>query len=1059
MGRLRIGLLGSFDVRRDGEPVTGFRSVKSRALLARLAMEPDRVHSRSHLAAFLWGELPEGSARTNLRIELSALRKTLDHAGLDIARQTVSLASMNLEVDALSCRSAIARHFALEREAEPRDWDRLEAAISLFRGDCLAGLQLCDAPEFDDWRLGLQETIHEEVMSALTALMRHHAATGDWPALARTARRQLELQPWNEEAHRFLIQAFAARGQTALALAQFERCRNVLSDELQVEPAPETVLLADRLRAPEATGRTRRTNIDRRLAPMIGAGERIGELSGLILRERLVTICGMGGVGKSRMARAVARNALDAFDDGVWFVALAPVDPQVAAPVDRIALEIAAATGIQLVSSRDLLGELLERLAARRLLLVLDNWEHLLDAAEDVLGRLLRTDGVHILATSRVRLQVEGEIVFDLHGLDPPFARQLYIECARRIFPAFSAPGQMPAEGDEIQAICEAAGGLPLGIELAASWAGELAAGEICQSITSIAAEPGFAGTIERRHRSLATVLSFSWRLLSPELRAVLGACSVFQGGFHRDAALSVAGARPDDLALLCNHSLLHRLEAGRYVMHALIEDFAAATHDPQALEGARQQHRRHFLEWLVEAEEHDRRHVDFGNVRAAWQDAVRALDARLVARAAEAFGRLVAGLGLLEEGYRLFEAAVCAFEDQQGENELVARLLAGQWMFSRAVRGIGHSDHLQFRLLELTGEADLRVDTHLQLANRFAEAGRWTEADRHFEAARLEASRAVDRRLEINARRQHIHIHALHFRGDFGTSVNQLQGLRRTFDDEFPERDPSSEILRLDLGISLSLVAMRFGDYALAIRTGRSNLERVDAMQHRQKRISVLLDLALCEQFIGLFDQAIAHNREALIDAEAIGAFDDMGLLHANLCLTMRQTGDFDEALVHVLQGITFLRRTGLLRMEAQARNRQGHVLRELGRWSEAEAAYDAALALWAELAHKNRHEAHAGRAVVLARTGRIGEALAIADRLADPQLQDDLKAVVEPVLLLRNLCEVFRLADDHARADHARKRAAEWIGRIASRISDDDLKDHYLDTRFDHPHIASNG
>ncbi len=221
---LEIQLLGGFAVRLNEHSIRSFRSAKSRALLAYLAAQPDQAHSRATLATLLWGDLPDASAKTNLRIELSNLKKILaDHPALDISRQSVCFVSALANIDVYAFQSAVTAFLALPVEAQTAHLPRLAAAIDGYRGEFLAGLQVNDAIEFEDWQLITREQLHEQMMTALNTLQQRYAEQGLWADLAVAARRQLALVPWTESAHRNLIQALAAQGELQAALARIRK--------------------------------------------------------------------------------------------------------------------------------------------------------------------------------------------------------------------------------------------------------------------------------------------------------------------------------------------------------------------------------------------------------------------------------------------------------------------------------------------------------------------------------------------------------------------------------------------------------------------------------------------------------------------------------------------------------------------------------------------------------------------------------------------------------------------------------------------------------------------
>jgi len=1057
MDRLEIRLLGSFTALQDNQKISAFRSSKSRALLAYLAAQPDQDHPRTKLAALLWGNLPEQAARTNLRIELSRLKQLLSaHPALEISRNTVRVHHQYLTVDAVDFREAVSEFHLLLAEIQGRELHRLDAAINLYQGEFLAGLQINDAPEFEEWQLIVQEQLHQQFMLALSTLQRHHAEQGNWLELAATASRQLAVVPWTESAHRNLIHAFAAQGERNAALKQYAECRRILREELGVEPSLATQEFADRLLDQSAVKSSSRHNLARQLKALIGREEEHERVRALVLRERLVTLFGMGGVGKSRLAQAVAQSTLRDFEDGVWFVPLANIEPGESAP-DQIALAITGAAGIQIGDAESPSAELAAHFTDKHALLVLDNWEHLVTEADAILYPLLLESNVHILATSRVRLMIEGEMPVRLSGLTQDHAYALFVDRAQRTLATF-----MVDDGDvdliaDIFAICKQVDGLPLGIELTASWVEHFSVAEIELSLAEIEVEPNKADRLVRRHHSLTSVLEYSWRLLSPTLQHVLMRFSVFRGGFDRSAASIVADSSLNELSSLLGHSLVQRVAAGRYDLHPLVQEFAAGKLPPDQEVAVRRRHSHHYLEALIatsRAQRSDRLLDDFENIRSAWQHSINAGESELIQRVAPQFGEYIGQFGLLSDGHRLFADGVEGFARQPNQNELVALLLDQQWVFARPIYGLNAASTLQHRLLTLTADVELQVKTHLELANRHAEAAEWPQADEHFDQAEVLAEESDDSRIYIRTAARRIHVNALQFRGDFGEGIERLQGLLtqiESLEEAEGEEESEPENLRIVLLASLSLLAIRYGNYGLALCCGRQSLAWAEDLAHQHRKVPILLSIALSEQFAGMYDQAIAHNLEGLALAEAIGADDDVGLLKANLCLTMRQSGELEQGLQHGLEAIETLQTLGLVRMEGQARNRVGHTLSALGRWADAYAAYEEALVVWEPQQHSNRYEAMAGQAVAACQLGLTDEAQSLVGKVLDFVTLHGLLGLVEPVLLLLN-CETVLTAIGQAQpACEVLQQADAWVQMIANRIDDDAVREAFLHNRPD--------
>ncbi|MBX3011336.1 MAG: hypothetical protein KF832_07500 [Caldilineaceae bacterium] len=1045
MDQLRINLLGGFTVALAQQPVTKFRSAKSRALLAYLAAQPTHEHPRSTLATLLWGDLSESAAKTNLRIELSNLHKVLtDHPALVITRHSVCFHLDQAAVDLIEFQQALTTFGALPAETQRTQLARLTAAVALYQGEFLSGFTVADALPFADWRLVLQEQLHERAMAALTLLQQVYAEQGAWRDLAGIARRQLALVPWQEGAHRNLIQALAAQGQREAALAQYDRCVALLHAELGVEPTLATQEMAARLREQEEPKQTRlptvaRHNLPHQQKSLVGRAAEVAQVYRLIQQEQLVTVLGLGGVGKSRLVQAVGQKALRDFADGVWLIPLAAIEADATAP-NRIALAVAAAIGFPVTDLQEPLAEVAAHLADKEILLILDNWDQLTDAAPVLCEQLLVHPGVFILATSRVRLPVEGAVEVALSGLPVEQAVTLFVERARRLVPTFAASEQTAA----IRQLCAAVAGLPLGIELAASWMEHFTVAEISQALAQIAVEPAQAHSYVGRHQTLDSLFEYSWRLLSPAQQQILAALSAFRGGFDRAAASAIAHSTLSDLSVLLAHSLVQRIHAGRYDLHPLVQEFTSRKLTALARCELYHTHSAHYLTRLTTitaATERALLRVDFANLRSAWQRAVLDRNDALIAASVSAFGEFMAQFGLMQDNVQIFAEAVSQFEHSPDQLELVAGLLDQQARFQRALHGLRAAAPLHQRVLTLTQNPELQGRSHLDLANHYAEQGEWTQADHHFDQAEASAQVVADLSLYLNVVEERIHVNAIHFRGDFGQGIARLEALLQLIDQTVPPLRDAEEI-HFRILQSLPIMAIRHRDYGLAIRYATQALRQAKQLDHGQREYDILLDLALAEQFAGLYPEALAHNQAALALAEAKGDTDQVALLKANLCLTLRQMGELDAALRYGQEAITLLGALGNRRIEGQARNRVGHTLLALARWDEAEVAYGEALVVWESLQHPNRYEAWAGRAVALAALDHPQEARGAVEAVVAFIAQHGFVGIVEPVLLCLNCAEVLTSLGDRDQALELLRQADDWVAMVATRISDEAVR-----------------
>jgi len=425
----------------------------------------------------------------------------------------------------------------------------------------------------------------------------------------------------------------------------------------------------------------RKTNLPAPLTSFVGRAQELGEITQRITTQRLVTLTGAGGVGKTRTAIEVARHLFEwdrvhplAFPDGIWFIALQAVD----AP-ERMVSAIADAVQCPPPGAADARDHLFEYLHARKLLLVLDNFEHLRDWADLVADLLAAAPQVKLLVTSLEAMNLEQEWRYPLDGLPvhpdaaadaaaQSNAARLFTERAQRVFPAFDPT----AERDAVEHICRLVEGIPLAIELAAAWTRMLSCTVIANEIVSdLAFLTSNMRNVPERHRSMQAVFARSWALLSKEERQVFARLSVFQGGFQRAAAEQVAGATLPILTALVDKSLLRWEPGDRYRMHELLRQYAAERLE-QAPGEAADAYARHcatYADLLGQRAEdvNGRRQrqalaeigADLENLRAAWQYAIQHKRIPELQRAAYTFYLFHDFRSRYREGADLFEQAI----------------------------------------------------------------------------------------------------------------------------------------------------------------------------------------------------------------------------------------------------------------------------------------------------------------------------------------------------------------------------------------------------------------
>jgi predicted ATPase len=373
---------------------------------------------------------------------------------------------------------------------------------------------------------------------------------------------------------------------------------------------------------------------------------------------RLLTLVGPGGVGKTRLALEAAARRIDRYQHGVHFVPLVGVPaPDLLAPAVAESLQFQVDNAHSAISARD---QLVDYLRERTTLLVLDNFEHLLDARDLLTDVIEQAPQVELLTTSRERLHVQSEWVLDLEGLGnvsgnghagESAAVSLFVDRARQVDSGYTLTDE---ERPHVERVCQLVNGMPLGIELAAAWASTLPCSEIADEIER---NVGFLETsmqdVPERHRSLRAAFDQSWRLLSDDERRVFSRLAVFRGSFTRDAAGAVTGAGLAELHGLVGKSLVRRAGLGRFELHELLRQYAAErlAADQADLVDARESHARFYVEMngtradallgehMMEAR--DELRVEIENLRAAAEWAVTRWsedDARAVLSSLQAF-------------------------------------------------------------------------------------------------------------------------------------------------------------------------------------------------------------------------------------------------------------------------------------------------------------------------------------------------------------------------------------------------------------------------------------
>lgn len=946
--RARVGLtlLGGAEIRLGASPVR-MESSKIAALLAYLALQPT-PQTRQRLMLLFWGSLRESRAAANLRRALWEIRRKLAAPPApDILVATPEKVCFNrqrahwVDVDELGAGVMEVRGLPGRRQAAWDAVERVDRALSFYKGELLEGILIDDAPEFEEWLLSERERLKSMATQAMFILARIHRDSGRLAEGLWQAERVLSIDPWHEEAHRLVMELQARSGQTAVALRQFETCRRVLAEQLQVSPSAETLALYEKIKLGgfRPAGRVEVLessslaephppphNLPPQLAPIVGRHDDIARIHDALVDPacRLLTLIGPGGIGKTRLAVEAAHNLVSSsappgplFVDGVWFVSV----PE-AVGRDSLVSAIAQALGLRFRVSEDASKQLRSYFAGKRLLLMLDAVEHQ-PASVDVIASLLAdAPGLMILATSRERLRLADEWLLNVTGLplsddaqapDDQSAESLFQARARRVSLSLTF-----SEGDRraIARICRMVDGSPLAIELAAAFARFLTTAQIEERLrSSFDFLSSTLRDVPDRHRSLRAVFDWSWANLDAQGQSLLAVLSIFAMSFDLRAAEAVASATVDGLAELVDTSLIQSTVAGRYQMHEVTRRYAGErlSENPGLRQELARKHAAYFgrfqrerqdLVWGSEQARYlSELDLEFGNIRAAWEWATRERDQGFIEQAASGFTAYCELRGLFGDGERTIQEHVERLrEAADGNAALLAHLLA-----------------LRGRLLNCLG--------------RYREARRELEESLSI----CESSRADDTRAWAL-----FHLgDGAQLEGGYEESMSRLE--------ESISYARASGVVRcgVDAQARLGRVAMELGDLVRARGLLLGSLAEAREHDLFPSATYALSHLGYVDYFRGDFDSAKQFLQEALTLSSRSGDRAAMLLALVGLGYIAEHFMDFDEGRRRYRESLSIARETGDVFGMARCVMLLGECARRSGAPAEAAEHYREALAL----------------------------------------------------------------------------------------------------------------
>ncbi|MFD9561786.1 BTAD domain-containing putative transcriptional regulator [Streptomyces sp. NPDC059994] len=990
---MRFEVLGPLQVRTDeGAPVT-VREPKVRALLADLLAHHGQPVSTDRLVDDLWGEaVPKNPANT-LQTKVSQLRRTLELAepgGRELVVHRPAGYLLRVPDDGVDSGRFAALTAQARRTEHPHDRvPLLSGALALWRG-----------PAFADFRdhafaQAVATRLDEQRLTVVEELAGIRLERGEHRPLADELSQLVKQHPLRDGLRAIHMRSLYLSGRQAEALDSYRDLTERLSEELGLDPGPELVALqqailrqdpalaptpaavpiapAHRPPSPVPATAAPRTNLPARPSDLIGRRQDVAHVRSLLQAGRLVTLTGPGGVGKTRLALEAAAPPADAFPDGVWLVELAAKtagsgDADEVASAVAAALDIRDHAGAQLPTGRAA-DRLAHALGPRRMLLVLDNCEHLIQQVAELAGQLLgHAPGLRILATSREPLAISGETLYAVEPLRESDAVQLFAARAAAAAPGFALG---PANADAVALLCERLDGIPLALELAAARVRALGVHELAERLSDrFRLLNAGRRDAPARQRTLRAVIDWSWGLLTGPERAVLRRLAVFAGGCTLPAAEEVCAAPdvPADAVLdvvtrLVDRSLVTVLDGEDGPRYRMLESVAAYSLERLQEAGesrlARRRHRVHYTElaersepWLYGPDQRRwlrRLDSDSANLRSALADAAAGPDADggadLAVRQVNALTWYWFLRGRLGEARRSFDMALSC--GAPGDD------VPARDPRSRAARSSALARQAAFTLLAGDDaqpkqptdgeydEADARARWFLALARcGFADPSvegqtaallaEFRVGDDRWGMAATQSTRATEAmyRGDLDGLKRHAVDSAARF-AELGDRWGQLRaaeqlGVLAEIAGDYDEaarlhRDGVriAEELQLWTDVSFRLsrlgrIALLTGEYASAAELHERARRLAAEQSHRPAEQFAATGLALGARRQGDLDAAEVHLRPWLEWNRRQGVDSGTALILAELGFVAEQHGDALQAQALHLEGMTAARRTG---------------------------------------------------------------------------------------------------------------------------------------------------
>lgn len=1077
----RLRLLGTIQIEKNERPVQGLDSRKGLALLGYLASHNQPVSRSQLAGLFwgdkseargrrnLSRELSQLSAHLSdcfetdyhtvrfqsgagYWIDVLAFAELVKAGGVKFGAGKISLETAPSTANLKSSEVWLP---ARDPNIHP---DKLGEAAALYQGEFMAGYFLDGCPEFETWLVSQQEEWRRRVTVVLEKLIGTYAHQDQDDQAEFYVRRWLAIEPWRERAHRYLMALLARNGQRSAALAQYETCRRVLADELAAEPGSQTVTLYEQIRTgqfgedveqPGRSSTSAQARQDEILAvsrsaptpvpafalrvptPSTPFINRTAELTQLFqfLQDpdyRLITVIGAGGIGKTRLTLQVTLQLIGqlprsevggivrqtGFVHGIYFVPLSSLSS-----AEFLVSAVAEALNFSFYSGADQTSQLLNYLREKQLLLILDNFDHLLAGTDLLVDILTYAPDVKILVASRERLNLQEEYLLPLRGMSIPSngtgqkeklakmleeysAVELFLQHARTVNPNFT-----PSEEEQASVIriCQLLDGIPLAIELAAAWVRLLSCREIAREIER---NLDFLSTSLRnvppRHRNLRAVFDYSWQFLSVEEKRVFRQLAVFRGGFQREAADLVIEANLATLLAFVDKSLLRRSDQDRFDLHAVLGQYAAEKLNevPQEKISVHERHCDYYTAFLqqrkalLEGEKQKEAlleiSVEIENIRAGWRWAIERGKITAIEESLDGLFHFYDMRSWFQEGAETFGYAarqlVGALRRGDGEEEQSTETtvtLAKQEAAEAAQQLITRKLGEPVTPVILPFSQSLDPKFQLVMGKILARQGWFTFQSGQHELAKavLQESLAILHHLKAAPDSQRALIFSLNYLGAIHRHLGEYTSAEYYLQESITICRKVGDQFGLSIALNIfSQVASLQGNYRQARQFGQESLAIKRKIGDRRGIAFSLINLGRVALALTEYRQAKEHFEESLAIHQEIDDPRSMALCLNYLGDVALALEEYEVAQRLNQESLTTFKEIGNQWGIISALTSLGQVFSAVGQYQAAKATFDDALKLAMEIkATPLAMEVLLGMAALLIETDQSEQALKI--------------------------------------------------------------------------------